>query len=137
MWGDIPRLRTLLLPRPAPRHALHAWSPSGEPRLQPKQSALCKRPSLLLERRVPARPSPAGAWQINERLGFSTQSLEPGSPCRSRSAHASGPAGVSTPRMPGSTGSTGDPLGRESRATERRFLLELPGLSKHREDAWS
>lgn len=54
------------------RWALHARSPSGKTQLQPKQSTLCKRPSLLLERCVPARPSPAGASQINAWLGFST-----------------------------------------------------------------
>lgn len=78
-----PRLCTLLL---SPLHAI--W----EGFAAAKASALCKCPSLLLERRVPARPSPAGASQVNQRLGFSKQ---PNSLCGSISDCASGQAGVS------------------------------------------
>lgn len=72
VWGDTPpRLCMLLLsPHCAPPGSA-CREPIGKTQQPPKQLALCKRSSLLLERRVPARPSPAGASQINAWLGFS------------------------------------------------------------------
>lgn len=110
----------------APRWALHAGSPSGKTQLQPKQSTLCNRHSLLLERRVPARPSPVGASQINEWLGFSTQSSEPSSPHGSRSACTSGRAGVSPPWAAWDHSQARGPFGKGKLCYgfSRRFLLE-------------
>lgn len=106
------------------------------PQLQPKQLALCKRPSPLLERRVPAQPSPGGALRINEWLGFSTQSSGPSVPRGSRSAHTSGWAGISLAHPARDHWQAQGPFGKGTPRYEMEVSpgeqreSQLPGLSK-------
>lgn len=46
-------------------------------------------PALQIEQHVPAQPSPAGALQTDACMGFSMQSLVPGTPSGSTSAQRS------------------------------------------------